>query len=814
MGLQSAMTTALTGLQAAETTIDVVGNNVANSNTVGFKESNVLFATQFYLTQAVGSAPNATSGGTNPRQIGLGVNVAEIAPDFTQGTIQVSANPLDLAIQGDGFFMVQGPGGGAQRYYTRNGQFKTNAVNELTTVGGDRVLGFGVNDEFTIDSQRIVPLTIPFGSSAVAQETNNVRLVGNLPVAKKDVATQPGVVTSVTLNDNSVEIPNNIAVGDILQIDAPMAGSAAAAGPGTGLVGQGRYNYKVAFVDPSAMAGFDEAPPSPEFGNISIPVAGTDSIQLTALPVSTNPAVYSEKRIYRINLDDPAGQYQLVAQIPENQVNYTDTAATASLGPEVLNDNNLDATEYNYFYTFVDASGSLETRPTNESATISISTANRRIRLDNIPQPSGGGLFTNIRIYRNVDNEPGKFYLVDEVPAGTTTYIDKAPDSDIKNPLNLLDRNGPPVNTATPLIHVATWDGSQYVNLFQPGTLQFTGSKGPNGGLDLAMKELTITNSTTVSDLLRFMQESLGILTNSPDPDNPLTGNPGGSLSGLSQLQFESNDGIANEVNIKQTAFRLVPTSGTPYTVPLTFSDTHPATGAGSTTETIVYDSLGIPLTVRLTTVLESTSDSQTTYRWYATSPDNQPVTGVDTTIGTGIIRFNGQGKFISATDTSVSIDRREVASNSPVTFDWDFTRITALSQDSNGIQASSQDGFAAGTLASFSITETGRIKGVYSNGVTRDLGQLLMSTFANPGGLQQIGDNLWAQGVNSGEPLTGIPGENGNGTLTSGAVELSNTDIGQNLIDLILASTQYRGGTRVITSAQQLLDELLSLRR
>ena len=90
MGLQSAMTTALTGLQAAETTIDVVGNNVANSNTVGFKESNVLFATQFLQTQSIGSAPSTANGGTNPRQIGLGVTVAEIAPDFTQGTIQVS----------------------------------------------------------------------------------------------------------------------------------------------------------------------------------------------------------------------------------------------------------------------------------------------------------------------------------------------------------------------------------------------------------------------------------------------------------------------------------------------------------------------------------------------------------------------------------------------------------------------------------------------------------------------------------------------------------------------------------------------------
>ncbi len=87
------------------------------------------------------------------------------------------------------------------------------------------------------------------------------------------------------------------------------------------------------------------------------------------------------------------------------------------------------------------------------------------------------------------------------------------------------------------------------------------------------------------------------------------------------------------------------------------------------------------------------------------------------------------------------------------------------------------------------------------------------MARFNNPGGLQQVGDNLFATGVNSGEPLRNIPGSSGIGSLTSGAVELSNTDIGQNLIDLILASTQYRGGTRVITSAQQLLDELLNLR-
>ncbi len=817
MPLQSAMTTALTGMQAAETTIDVVGNNVANSNTVGFKESNVLFATQFLQTQSIGSAPSASSGGTNPRQTGLGVTVAEITPDFTQGTIQVSSNPLDLAIQGDGFFIVQGPGGGSQQFYTRNGQFKTNAVNELTSINGDRVLGYGVNDDFVIDTNEIVPLTIPLGGSAVAQETNNVKLVGNLQPDGEEpngVATTPGVIDSAVLNDNSVEIPDSIGVGDVGAVDAPSVGSAAAAanGSGTGSIGQGTYSYRITFVDPSAPAGADEAPSSVAFGNVSIPVAGTDSISLSNLPTATNPAVYSQKRIYRIDTSDPSGQYQLVTQLAENVTTYTDQADTASLGATLSTDA-LDHTNYNYFVTFT-APGGLESRPTNESATISVSVDNERIRLQNLPQPDVGSEFTNLRIYRNVDGQPGKFYLVDEVPAGTSSYVDSKPDAVIEDPAKLLDRNGPPVSTATPLLNVSTFDGTNYVDLFNTGTLQFTGSKGADGGLNLPTKELAITSATTVADLIDFMQQALGIQTSNTDPDHPLTGNPGGTLTGDSRIEFESNDGIANASNVKQTAFQLIGTDGSPQSVALPFSITQQANGAGTSSEMIAYDSLGIPLTVRLTTVLESTSNGVTTYRWYATSGDNQPATGVDTTVGTGLITFDGSGKFISSTDSSVSVDRRDVASNSPVTFDLDFGQVTALSQNTTGIQASSQDGFAAGTLASFSITESGRIKGVYSNGVTRDLGQMLMARFSNPGGLQQIGDNLFAEGVNSGEPLRDIPGSSGIGSLTAGAVELSNSDIGQNLIDLILASTQYRGGTRVITSAQQLLDELLNLRR
>lgn len=92
MGLASALSTALTGLTASETTIDVVGNNLANSNTVGFKASTASFATQFSQTLSLGSQPTAGSGGTNPRQIGLGTMVSDITPNFKQGTLDISSD--------------------------------------------------------------------------------------------------------------------------------------------------------------------------------------------------------------------------------------------------------------------------------------------------------------------------------------------------------------------------------------------------------------------------------------------------------------------------------------------------------------------------------------------------------------------------------------------------------------------------------------------------------------------------------------------------------------------------------------------------
>jgi flagellar hook protein FlgE len=258
----------------------------------------------------------------------------------------------------------------------------------------------------------------------------------------------------------------------------------------------------------------------------------------------------------------------------------------------------------------------------------------------------------------------------------------------------------------------------------------------------------------------------------------------------------------------------FVAAGGTEENVNLPFTSVQTAKGESAVADFIAYDSLGIDVSVRLTAVLEARSSTATTYRWYADSPDNDPDSGSDIAVGTGLISFDGDGNFVSATETTVSVARRNVSSSSPLEFDLDFNQLSGLAADESSLAVSRQDGSAPGTLTSYIVGENGRISGVFSNGITRDLGQIVLARFANPTGLEQKGENMFAAGVNSGLPVIGRPNEQGIGSIIAGAQELSNTDIGGNLIDLILASTMYRGNTRVITTAQQMFDELLALNR
>src|SRR5712671_1954080 len=121
MGITSSMITGLSGLSTAQTQIGVIGNNIANVNTIGFKSSRLDFKTQFLENFSFGTAPSANLGGTNPLQIGLGTQAGAVSRNFGDGSLQVTGVDTNMAVQGSGFFVLKD---GAQQVYTRDGSFQ------------------------------------------------------------------------------------------------------------------------------------------------------------------------------------------------------------------------------------------------------------------------------------------------------------------------------------------------------------------------------------------------------------------------------------------------------------------------------------------------------------------------------------------------------------------------------------------------------------------------------------------------------------------------------------------------------------------
>ena len=816
MGLASSLSTALTGLNAAETQIDVLGNNLANSQTVGFKASDVVFSTQFLQTLSLGAAPTADNGGTDPRQTGLGVQVAGISPDFSQGTIQISSSPSDLAIQGDGLFIVQSTDG--ERLYTRNGIFTLNSENQLVTPTGQRLLGYGIDEQFNVQTTELVPMEIPLGTEAVAQATENVVMEGVL-TPNGDVANTAAVIQSGQLGDAAIPRPDGVGVGVGIAPNADTSGLlVSSTDTGGSLQENVTYQYRIAYVDGNGQ----ESAPS---GNVvvNVPVGnGTDDNAITLDNLPAPLPGYSDVRVYRTAAD--GNDFFLLDTVSAGGTYVDDgsQALGAALDSDTLSGN------YTYMITYF-RSGEPESRPSPLLGPQNV--VDGRLVLSDLPTPpvppAGGGFpaYDSIRIYRNTASDQNSFYLVDTVAPGTD-YIDSRSDQEISDltvagnqEINL---DGPDAASNTLLTNLTVREGFEYVTPFPLGSLSFEGRKG---GRNLDAKTFEVTSTSTLQDLANFMEEAMGIHTSNADPANPIPGSvnnivgetgtllPGAYIQNGS-LRFVSNNGVDNALDIDLTSFRLTDSSGNLQVPNMAFGQLQEAEGQSAVADFISYDSLGLPIRTRITAVLESRSDAATVYRWFADSPDNSPQTGSEIAIGTGLLNFDGNGNFVSSTNSTVAIDRFDLPSVTPLEFDFDFSAVSGLATDEASLAASRQDGSPPGTLTSYVIGEDGQMRGVFSNGIARQLGQIRLARFTNPQGLEQRGQNLYAQGINTGLPVEGGPGENGIGTVVAGALELSNTDIGGDLVDLVLASTQYRSNARVITATQQLFDELLNLRR
>lgn len=176
--MMRSMFAGVSGLRSHQTMMDVVGNNIANVNTAGYKSAQVTFEETLAQTLQGPAGAGTSRGGTNPLQIGLGVKVASIDGVFTQGATQVTGRPTDLAISGDGFFMLELEG---ERVYTRAGSFRWDESGNLVAPGGYLVQGWTADDQGNIATQTAVSqINLPLSQVIEPVETSVVDIGGNL----------------------------------------------------------------------------------------------------------------------------------------------------------------------------------------------------------------------------------------------------------------------------------------------------------------------------------------------------------------------------------------------------------------------------------------------------------------------------------------------------------------------------------------------------------------------------------------------------------------------------------------------------------
>ncbi len=250
-----------------------------------------------------------------------------------------------------------------------------------------------------------------------------------------------------------------------------------------------------------------------------------------------------------------------------------------------------------------------------------------------------------------------------------------------------------------------------------------------------------------------------------------------------------------------------------------------------------VYDSLGNQhlVTTYFTKIHEDTTGGTGNYwQWNAVADG---LTGSEI-MGRGYLQFNTSGALVAENISDMDIDPvsglglPDVASsfnfagggvqNQSINFDFG----TGIADGGSGLDGTTQfgsasttvflnqDGYAAGSLKSLSVNQSGMISGLFTNGQTRTLGQIVIGMFSNPDGMTKIGKNLYAQSYDSGQPVLGVPDSGGRGRILANTLELSNVDLAEEFIKLITTQRAFQANSRIITTTDSMLEELVNLKR
>ncbi|EHM6911956.1 flagellar hook protein FlgE [Campylobacter jejuni] len=830
----------VSGLQAHQVAMDVEGNNISNVNTTGFKYSRADFGTMFSQTVKIATAPTDGRGGSNPLQIGLGVSVSSTTRIHSQGSVQTTDKNTDVAINGDGFFMVSDDGG-LTRYLTRSGDFKLDAYGNFVNNAGFVVQGWNINwDTQSIDSSRTPQnIFIDPGMHIPAAKSTEVAIKANLnsglsvgtaktPIYgldsvhgfnKKDGTAKnendTGITQFYTTSKNSVEVTEK-------GVDC----AALFNGKGDGLNlrdGQGIWvSYADSKFSTDVPNGVNVFNPNTQATQNGVIFWGDENnavnldITLNGVRIQNNSIKSLDQAIEYINTftaptDTREGTgVKAVRKADGSGIEFINTNADGTTDNMknidlVVNQANTAGERHNLTWQANNNSFQAASRkqgansvwipgnnPVNGTERIRIVTAHKYVysstpvQLDPMYNPDSGPAFNQANI-----NIPG------------------TAENNYRNAVNgsLLNTTVRTFRTTEDLRELLQRDARYGVDYDGSGGFEADGSD-VNEGVKVtvgATGEFIISNPNVQST------PPNGIVQNNRRPHDisfnvtAYTDAKGKVSTNMAFTNiFKGFDGVLTVGNSNRQSEQLFLS----------------AFSAGLE----IFDSLGSKHTIEVQFVKQSTTqDGGNEWQMIIRVPEPAEIntTGEGpNNIVVGTARFNNDGSLANYSPKTINFSPNNgAAPNQQIKLSFGTSGSNdglVSSNSASTLTGQATDGYTSGNLKpdAIRVDDKGNILGEFTNGKTFAVAKIAMASVANNSGLEEIGGNLFKVTANSGAIVVGEAGTGGRGEMKTSALEMSNVDLSRSLTELIIIQRGYQANSKTISTSDQMLQTLIQLKQ
>lgn len=831
----------VSGLQAHQVAMDVEGNNISNVNTTGFKYSRADFGTMFSQTVKIATAPTDGRGGSNPLQIGLGVSVSSTTRIHSQGSVQTTDKNTDVAINGDGFFMVSDDGG-LTRYLTRSGDFKLDAYGNFVNNAGFVVQGWNINwDTQSIDSSRtpqnifIDPgMHIPAAKStevAIKANLNSGLNIGNAarPLYALDSIHGFNKKTDETKNENDTGITQfyTTSKNGIEVTEKGVDAGALFNGKGQGLnlrEGQGIW------------VSYANSTFSTDKGNSNV-----------------------------FDPNNKTTQNNVIFWGDQNKPVIMDITLN---GVQIRNDNIKSLDEaIAYINTFTnpadgrDGTGVIATKKEDGSG-ITFTNQNSNGTTDNMK---------NIDLQINTGNQAGE---LQNVPVANGNFNWNAMNlnslvaqGDSKWIAGNFQNNGNRVQVVTAHKYVYSSNPVQIAPMYNPdggktwnqGDMNTAGT--PENNYQLAMNgalfNTQVRTFRTTEDLRELLQRdarygvdydgSGSFEANGSDVNEgvtiTITENGNFSISNPNKTTtppagIQQNNRTNHDLNFNVTAYTdalgKVSTNDAFTKIFKAFDGVQTVGSQKKESEQLklsafsagleIYDSLGSKHTLEVQFVKQSTTqDGGNEWQMIIRVPEPAEIntTGEGpNNIVVGTARFNNDGSLASYNPKTLNFSPNNgAAPNQQIKLSFGTSGSNdglVSSNSASTLTGQATDGYTSGNLKpdAIRVDDKGNILGEFTNGKTFAVAKMAMASVANNSGLEEIGGNLFKVTANSGAIVVGEAGTGGRGEMKTSALEMSNVDLSRSLTELIIIQRGYQANSKTISTSDQMLQTLIQLKQ